>query len=295
VSLNDGHTYGSTAGAYDPTNHGNLFGIADVPTSSQTAAVRSGDGGTTWATTGMPLPSSPPNQFSTEPATAFDSAGALYAVSMGVTLSGSSISTQIVLSRSLDKGATWTNLSVVEGPARLPERPSIAIDTTNSPYHGRIYVAYATNPRDNARSQPVILARSDDGVTWRKTQLYDKGGDIGADPRSVQTARSTSPGKTTVAATTSVVTASGRMESLPSPSREMGAPPSSSAVSLAVRPKARVPTLRSATGSSSVAIPIRRVLPTTRSSATRRSGWRRIEVVVRTTAASISPSPTWSG
>jgi hypothetical protein len=43
-----------------------------------------------------------------------------------------------------------------------------------------VYVAYDTNP--GGYSQPVVLAHSDDGLTWARTQVFDSGGEFGAFP-----------------------------------------------------------------------------------------------------------------
>jgi hypothetical protein len=176
----DQNVYSSIVVASDPTNGSNLLATSDVPTANQVAAFKSGDAGTTWSTAFPPLPGGPPNSFATEPAAAFDRAGTLYEASIGATTTSSSVSTQLVISKSTDKGASFASPVVIEPSATGPDKPMLAIDTTASPYQNRLYAAYDLNPDQN--HQPVVVARSDDSITWHKTQVFDSGGDYGAVP-----------------------------------------------------------------------------------------------------------------
>src|SRR2546427_3947182 len=128
----------------------------------------------------VPLPGTQPNKFGFYPVSAFDAAGNLYESQLPFSVNGTSVSTQVVVSKSLNKGKTWLTPVTVESAMSSPDKPLIAIDTTTSAYRNRIYVAYDTNP--SGQSQPVVVSRSDDGVTWARTQVADTGADFGASP-----------------------------------------------------------------------------------------------------------------
>ena len=180
VSPADNNIYSTTAAAYDPTNHANLYAAANMLSSTPVAGFASADGGLSWSMPPYPLPAVPPNRFGFYPGAAFDASGTLYASSEAYNVGGGVLSSQLVVSRSLDKGKTWTSISAVEQPSVNPEKPLIAIDTTGSPYRNRLYVAYDTNPGNY--SEPIVVAHSDDGLTWTHTQVADFGGDFGASP-----------------------------------------------------------------------------------------------------------------
>ena len=180
VSPADNNLYSSTAAAYDPTDHANLYAAANMLSSTPVAGFRSSDAGLSWGMQPFPLPAVPPNRFGFYPGAAFDSSGTLYGSSLAYDVQGGYLITQVTLSKSLDKGKTWTTTSTVEPPSANAEKPLIAVDTTASPYRKRIYVAYDTNP--GGYSEPLVVAHSDDGLTWARTQVFDSGGDFGASP-----------------------------------------------------------------------------------------------------------------
>ena len=179
VSPADNNVYSTTAAAYDPTNRANLFAAANMLTSTPVTGFASADGGASWGMQRVPLPDAVPNRFGFYPGAAFDATGNLYASSMAYSLSGGHFTSQIVVSKSFDKGRTWRNTSTVD-PWATPEKPLIAIDTTGGPYRNRLYVAYDTNP--GPYNEPIVMAHSDDGVTWTPTLVADYGGDFGASP-----------------------------------------------------------------------------------------------------------------
>ena len=180
VSPADNNIYSTTAAAYDPTNHANLDAAANLLSSTPVVGFRSTDAGLSWGMQPYPFPDGPPNRFGFYPGAAFDARGTLYGSSLAFDVRGGYLTTQVVVSKSLDKGKTWRGASTVEPPSTNPEKPLIAIDTTASPYRNRIYVAYDTNPSNY--SQPIVVAHSDDGLTWTRTQVNDFGGDFGAAP-----------------------------------------------------------------------------------------------------------------
>lgn len=85
----------------------------------------------------------------------------------------------IIVGRSTD-GKNWTLGSPVVGdtvkPTKLQDKPSIAVDRDpNSPYHGRLYVAWSEYPSiaDTLWDGINYIAYSDDhGVTWSKRVDY---------------------------------------------------------------------------------------------------------------------------
>ena len=179
VSPPDGNVYSTTAAAADPTNHVNLFAAANILTAPPEAGFISADSGSSWSMSTVPLPGTGPSTFGFYPGAAFDASGALYFSSMPFSITGTVVTTQIVVSKSFDKGRTWAGASTVEA-SNLPEKPLIAVDTTASAYNSRVYVGYDTNPTHG--SEPLVMAHSDDGQTWAKTQIADTGGDFGAVP-----------------------------------------------------------------------------------------------------------------
>ena len=181
VSPPDSNVYSTTAAAYDPTNHAHLFSAANMLNSTPVVGFASADAGLSWGVLPYPLPAAPPNRYGFYPGAAFDVSGNLYGSSLAYDVNAQGyLVSQVVLSRSLDKGRTWVSTSTVEQPSATPDKPLIAVDTTASPYRNHLYVAYDTNP--GGFSQPVVLAHSNDGLTWARTQISDSGGDFGAYP-----------------------------------------------------------------------------------------------------------------
>ena len=180
ISPADGDRYSTTAATYDPTNHANIFASSNVTTGTAVAGYTSTDSGSSWSMRPVPLPDSGPARFGFYPGAAFNADGTLYASFMSYNVSGTSLTSQIVVSKSLDKGRTWAPPKVVEPSATNAEKPLIAVDTTASPYRNRIYIGYDTNP--TSTSEPLVVSHSDDGVTWSRTPVADTGGDFGAAP-----------------------------------------------------------------------------------------------------------------
>jgi hypothetical protein len=188
VSPPDGNVYSSINATYDPASSSNLLTVSDIPTLTQVGAFPSSDAGSTWSHTNPPLPTTGPNQFATEPATAYGSSGRAYVATVAATASSTSISTQLVVSASSDRGGTWTAPAVVESSARSPEKPMMTADPTSGAYQGRLYIAYDVTP--SAISNPIVVASSGDGVHWHGSQVWDSGFDFGATPAIGPMARS---------------------------------------------------------------------------------------------------------
>jgi hypothetical protein len=181
VSPSNQHVYDTTAAALDPSNHTN-FAMATIDESDfPLGASWSSDNGLTWASSPPPLPLNPPNYFAAEPALAYNAAGNLFAAEVGAAISNNTLTTQLVTVNSTNHGRTWGTPAVVDTVG--PDKPLLAVDLTSGridSHANRLYLAYDTNPA--GPSQPLVVAHSDDGHNWFKTQVWDSGGDFGASP-----------------------------------------------------------------------------------------------------------------
>ncbi|HEU4936762.1 MAG TPA: hypothetical protein VFT39_09940, partial [Vicinamibacterales bacterium] len=90
---------------------------------------------------------------------------------------------QTSYTRSLDNGVTWETprglapapfkvMDQVLGNDRVHEFPTIAVDTSNGPYRGSIYVAYADNDSDDGADIAFQVSR-DGGTTFSAPQLLN--------------------------------------------------------------------------------------------------------------------------
>src|ERR1043166_15507 len=144
--------------AVNPRDARNLIAASTILQGGWRDAVyASHDGGRTW--TRAPLrPSSPPTQFDGDPVVYFDERG-VAVLSEISPFAGRGFTRAF---RSTDGGTTW------DGPVQVPglnDRQYMAIDTTDSPYHGRVY-AWAEHPLFDAegiRHDAIDLPYSLDG------------------------------------------------------------------------------------------------------------------------------------
>jgi hypothetical protein len=173
----------------DPTNAQNLFvssneGSCATTIGSAQPSFISSNGGTSW-TTGQALPTTAGhNGF--DPAPAFDANGILYDSYLDVDcLAGPPAQGDLVVSKSTDKGSTWTKIATVESATTSshPDKPMLLADTTSgSPFLNRLYVVYSRVPNPgNPNPQSLELNYSTDGgLTWLSTpKQVDPGNDTG--------------------------------------------------------------------------------------------------------------------
>ena len=143
---------------------------------------RSTDAGATWTTTFTPSNSLPGCYIAVGPNGAVDGGCVIY-----VTNTGSVNARTYNFYRSTDGGATFTlrssqNYAAVVGTANTAGRhvinnartnphPKIAMDNSNGPYRGRLYLVYANNNPPASGNKPDIFLRysTDQGATWSDT------------------------------------------------------------------------------------------------------------------------------
>jgi hypothetical protein len=166
VSASGFGQFTETASAADPTNAQNLFAGSNEgscnTTLSRLPSFKSANGGTSW-TPGNSAPVRNAGDGSLDPTAAFDSTGSLlYAyLEIGcdyVNHVPNNSTDQLVISRSADKGATWSSSpTVIEGIGQVPDKPALAIDTTStSPFKNNQYVAYVRTI--SLIPQPLLVA-----------------------------------------------------------------------------------------------------------------------------------------
>jgi hypothetical protein len=180
VSPSNGSYYTTTAVVADPKTPGTLFASANNTSLGHVTGFVSQDSGAFWTTSLLPNAVAPPNTYSFWPGPAYDNRGELYQSYTPFGSSATSVTTQVAVARSTDKGQDWGNPGGVEPPTAAPEKSLMAVDRTSGPFQNRLYVAYDTNP--SPQSEPIVVAHSDDGGSWSKSIVADSGGDFGAVP-----------------------------------------------------------------------------------------------------------------
>jgi hypothetical protein len=169
----------TTTVASDSAFHRTVYVSAEDQSTGAIAGFTSGDAGGTWSPSPLPSPTTGPRAFLALPSAGFDSASNIYQSYLGGAVNGTSVATQLLVARSVDRGHTWASPTVVEG-SNIPDSPQLAVDTTGGTHKNRVYVVYNTNPvspRPGYPSQPLFLAHSDDGIAWTRTQVADTGSD----------------------------------------------------------------------------------------------------------------------
>ncbi len=142
------------------------------------------DGGATWKRAILPGLSQSIDggvfERVSDPVTAIDLAGRLFAFGLGVTHPSSNEFGQVVLERSLDNGQTFSKPIIAFSPpddSVFPDKEWVAVDTfSRSPHFGRIVVSFTyfkttiVNIGGNQlpeQTSPIALISSDDqGSTW---------------------------------------------------------------------------------------------------------------------------------
>jgi hypothetical protein len=132
---------------------------------------RSIDSGNTWTATDLPLP--PPfgangTDFGSDPTLAWDTKGTLFYGYIVVFFgNGNGINgTEIAVSRSTDRGLTWTPtfFSFSGGKNHFNDKPMITSDrNTSSPFQDRVYIAWDAASGGSATGGGVLVATSSDG------------------------------------------------------------------------------------------------------------------------------------
>lgn len=175
--------YTETATTYDPTFHTNLFAGSNQTVRGPEAAYYSTNGGSAWtASPAPPLGTTAPNDYASDPAVTYDNQGNLYYAYLGThqyssTICANPYDTQILISKSSDKGATWLTGSPTQvvGTSFSPDQEHIAVDSTASLHSDRLYIGFTNISQCGNGGQPVVVARSDDGVAWSTTTVYNGG------------------------------------------------------------------------------------------------------------------------
>ncbi|MBS1516829.1 MAG: T9SS type A sorting domain-containing protein [Bacteroidetes bacterium] len=143
---------------------------------------RSTDAGATWTTTFTPSNTLPGCYIAVGPNGDVNGGCVIYVTNTG------SVDARIYnFYKSLDGGATFTLMSSqsfatvvgtansvgrhVINNARTNPHPKIAMDNSNGPYRGRLYLIYATNNPPGSGNKPDIYLRysTDQGATWSDT------------------------------------------------------------------------------------------------------------------------------
>jgi len=140
---------------------------------------RSTDAGLTWTTTFTPSNTQPGCYIAVGPNDTINGGCVIY-----VTNTGSTSSRTYNFYRSTDGGSTFTLRSsqnfvgwvgslntagrFVINNARTAPHPKIAMDNSNGPYRGRLYLVYATNDPPGNGNKPDVWLRysTDQGSTW---------------------------------------------------------------------------------------------------------------------------------
>jgi hypothetical protein len=182
VSPADSNIYTTTAVTQDPTSPAGLYVSSSNNSTGIVSGFRTADAGASWQALPLPLPPNPPNRYTYYPAPTFDADGYLYETAMpyAPVATTNYVTTQLNVFRSSDRGAHWTGPYQVESDLNGAEKPLMAADLSNSPFRNRLYVAYDTNPAQD--SEPIVVSRSDDGISWQRTTVFDSAGDFGGYP-----------------------------------------------------------------------------------------------------------------
>ena len=175
--------------AVNPTNPSNLIGIWQQDRWSDGGAhglvtARSLDGGQTWTEQTLPLSvcgggdSSNGGDYAraSDPWVTFSPNGVAYLISISFTgnIMATGSSSSVLVSRSTDGGATWSNPTtlILDGASAFNDKESITADPNNA---NDVYAVW--DRLDNTGHGPAYFARSTDGgSTWQSAApIYDPG------------------------------------------------------------------------------------------------------------------------
>ncbi len=106
-----------------------------------------------------------------DPCVVFDDSGYIYFAHLSNPVNGYWID-RIVVQRSTDYGATWNDgVGIGLKAPRNQDKEWLAVDLTNSQYHGNIYMSWTEfddygNQSDNCHSRILFSRSTDRGLTW---------------------------------------------------------------------------------------------------------------------------------
>ena len=131
----------------------------------------SGNGGTSWNSTELPLNDGA--KFHSDPAVAWAPDGTAWAATLGIDLAGA---VKVQMYKSTTQGATWTFVKTVSTGTNN-DKELMWIDThASSPHKGNIYVAW-----DEAGGGMRLARSADNGTTWSAVTSLSSDAAIGAD------------------------------------------------------------------------------------------------------------------
>ena len=170
----DGFAFGSTIIASFQV--GRIFGggAADI------GFAISNDSGTTWQNGLLPglttFQGGGTNSAATDTSVIHDAAHGVWIISSLTIASGS---TQVVVSRSTDGGASWSNPIVVAQSANLDKDWVVCDNTPTSPHYGNCYMEWD----DNGNNNLVFMSTSaDGGSTWSPGTSIANANGLGGQP-----------------------------------------------------------------------------------------------------------------
>jgi len=112
------------------------------------------DGGATWSDS---LYSTLPYELTTDPVLTYDGDGNFYALFLNY----EDLYSGLFVLRSTDNGSSWSDFSIVSLD-RGEDKEWIAVDRTDGPYHGNVYVTW-TDFWEDYHIRPIRFSRSTDG------------------------------------------------------------------------------------------------------------------------------------
>ena len=174
----DTGTYSEICGAFDPSNGQHIVVGTNSFVARSTAWYASSDWGRTWSFGYLPLTvNGKTYEFGADPAVTCDRQGRFYYayLAYNTTMAG----TAVTVAHSDDHGHTWTPVAAVESPSPsgyADDKEFLIADNTDSPYQGRVYLAWDRIVKNPLRYIPVVSRSLDRGATWSAPLTLDARG-----------------------------------------------------------------------------------------------------------------------